>query len=249
MLLSIEAHAGQLEKEVKEKTTQLVQSEKMAAVGQLAAGVAHEINNPLGVILGFSQSVVKRIRPGDPLEQPLKSIEREAMRCKELVQDLLTFSRMDKLEKERIDFNEVLESSLALVIDQAGAQNVSLKKQWSPDIPKIFGNRTQIRQVLVNLYHNALDAMPKGGTLTTRTQKTSFKGKEAIQFQVEDTGHGIPKEALSKIFEPFFTTKEVGKGMGLGLSLVYEIIQKHEGQITVNSEMNKGTTFSVVLPV
>ncbi len=245
-----------LEQQVKDRTGELVkanqallQSEKMSAVGQLAAGVAHEINNPLGVILGFAQGVVKRLEPNHPMEMPLKSIEREALRCKDLVQNLLTFSRSSKAGKEETDVNLVTENSLSLIVAQAKVKNIQLVKQLEPGLPKFLANASQIQQILVNLANNAMDAMPGGGTLTFRTKKSQLEGKEAIEIQIQDTGQGIPKEIVSKIFEPFFTTKEIGKGTGLGLSLVFEIVQKHEGKITVDSEIEKGTTFKVCLPL
>lgn len=225
----------------------VIQSEKMAAIGQLASGVAHEINNPLGVILGFSQNIVKRLKSGDPLELHVKSIEREAIRCKHLVQDLLTFSRAGKSEKEPMDLKEAIEEALSLVLAQSKFKKVELVKEIG-NIPKILGNRNQIQQVIVNLSNNAIDAMPKGGKLSIRVRETTFKNKQAVQVEVEDTGQGIPKELMSKIFNPFFTTKEVGKGTGLGLSLVYEIVEKHDGEIKVQSELGKGSIFYVTLP-
>ncbi len=225
----------------------ILQSEKMAAVGQLAGGVAHEINNPLGVILGFSQNMAKRIKPGDPFELSVKSIEREAIRCKNLVRDLLTFSRAGKTEMEILDLQETIEGALSLVLAQSKVKNVTLVKEIG-DAPKILANRNQIQQVIVNLSNNAIDAMSKGGCLTIRTGKTKVENKAVAQIEIEDTGAGIPQDLVSKIFEPFFTTKEVGKGTGLGLSLVYEILQKHEGTIRVQSEVGKGTIFFITLP-
>ncbi len=250
-LKKVTVSRDELVKEIEERKrleTMVLQSEKMAAVGQLAGGVAHEINNPLGVMLGFAQSLVRRISPGDPMEMPLKSIEREAVRCKNLVQDLLTFSRMNRTDKEPIDLNETIEGSLSLILAQARVKNATLVKEFSSDLPRVSANKNQIQQVIVNLCNNAMDAMPDGGKLFIRTRKAQWQGKAAIEIQIEDTGSGIPKEIQSKIFEPFFTTKAVGKGTGLGLSLVYEIIQKHEGQIKVDSEVGQGTVFSVILP-
>ena len=259
-----------LEKKVEERTSELLkinenlvkeiesrrrlekialQSEKLAAVGQLAAGVAHEINNPLGVILGFSQGMVKRLQPGDPQELPLKSIEREALRCKSLVQNLLTFSRQGKAEKEEININETIENALALVMAQTKVKDIQLIKELTTEIPRVFANRNQIQQVIVNLSNNAMDSMPSGGMLTVRTNLINLGGKPLVEIQVSDTGQGIPKEIQSSIFEPFFTTKEVGKGTGLGLSLIFEIIQKHAGQITVESQVGKGSTFKILLPL
>ena len=226
----------------------VLQSEKMSAIGQLAGGVAHEINNPLGVILWFSQNVVKRIKSGDPLEMPLKSIEREALRCKSLVQDLLTFSRVGKSEKELIDLIETIEGAFSLVLAQSKVKNVDLIKEFS-EVPKIMANQVQIQQIVINLSNNAIDAMPNGGKLFIRVHKGKIDSSEAIEIEVQDTGQGVPKDIQSKIFNPFFTTKEIGKGTGLGLSLVYEIVQKHNGKILLDSEVGKGTTFRVLLPL
>jgi signal transduction histidine kinase len=233
---------------LKHTRDQLVQSEKLAAVGQLAAGVAHEINNPLGVILGFAQGMVRRLRAGDPLETPLKSIEREAVRCKLLVQNLLTFSRVEKGGKDLVDLNKAITETFSVVLAQSRVQNAEVIKEFSA-LPDVNINVGQIRQLIMNLADNAIDAMPGGGKLTVRTRPASIKGGEAVEIQVEDTGHGIPEEIRARIFDPFFTTKEAGKGTGLGLSLVYEIVQKHGGTITVQSEIGKGTLFSVLLPI
>ena len=237
-----------LAKEIEERKRlehMMLQAEKMSAIGQLAGGVAHEINNPLGVILGFSQNVVKRLPPGDPFEMPLKSIEREAVRCKNLVQDLLTFSRVGKPAKEMIDIKEAVEGALSLVLAQSKVKEVELIKELQ-EVPKISANRTQIQQIIVNLSNNAIDAMPEGGKLTICVRK-SMEG-QGIEMEVRDTGQGIPEDIRSKIFNPFFTTKEVGKGTGLGLSLVYEIVGKHNGKITLESKVGEGTTFHVFLP-
>lgn len=225
------------------------QSSKMAAVGQLAAGVAHELNNPLSVILGFAQLVGQQAKPEDAFYTPLKFIEREAVRCRKLVQDLLTFSRAGKEEKEIVNTKEAVESALSLVIAQSKVKEVEFVKEMDPDLPKIYSNWNQLQQVIINLCNNAVDAMPAGGTLTVTAHKVNRKGKDCVEIQVRDTGEGIPQEIQSRIFEPFFTTKEVGKGTGLGLSLVYEIVQKNGGSVTFNSRPGSGTTFYVYLPV
>ena len=235
--------------QLKEAQAQLVQSEKLSAVGELAAGISHEINNPLGVILGFAQAVVKRLPPNDPFESPLRSIEREAKRCKDLVQNLLTFSRAEKPEKEEMDINETVESALVLITAHAEIRNIRLVTQFNRDIPRVFANRIQIQQVIINLCNNAIDSMPSSGSVTVKTGTARLENAPMVMIEVTDTGHGIPKEIQSKIFDPFFTTKEVGKGTGLGLSLVFEIIEKHTGRITFNSEPGKGTTFRVCLPL
>jgi len=230
-------------------TKQLLQSEKMAAVGQLAGGVAHEINNPLGVILGFSQSLLRRVKPDDPILMPLQSIERESKRCKNLVQDLLTFSRVGRIEKEKCDINEIIKSSLTLVEAQTKVKSIELIKEFGESIKEAMVSRNQVQQVIVNLCNNAIDAMPGSGKLIVRTLMANIAHKDYVEIQIQDNGTGIPKELQTKIFEPFFTTKEIGKGTGLGLSLVYEIIQKHQGKIELESEIGKGSTFKVLLPV
>jgi signal transduction histidine kinase len=219
----------------------LVQTEKMAAIGQLAAGVSHEINNPLGVILGFAQGMEQRVPEGDPLRLPVTSIIREVLRCKELVQELLTFSRAAKRTNEEVYLNSLVDSSLVFVEARARAQGVQITTLLSEDLPPLLGARTPLQQVIVNLATNALDAMPSGGTLTLRTK---IEEAEVI-LEVTDTGTGIPEEIRSRIFDPFFTTKEAGKGTGLGLSLGYEIVQQHGGTIDVQSEVGKGTTMLV----
>ncbi|MBN1824343.1 MAG: PAS domain S-box protein [Endomicrobiales bacterium] len=237
-----------MEKERENLTKQLLQSEKMAAVGQLAGGVAHEINNPLGVILGFAQSLLRRIKEDDPLLMPLQSIERESKRCKNLVQDLLTFSRIGKTEKESCDINEVVKSALTLVEAQTKVRSVELIRDFGANIPKLLISRNQIQQVIVNLCNNGIDSMTNNGTLTIKTIGKKIDGRDFVELHIKDTGSGIPKEIQTKIFEPFFTTKEVGKGTGLGLSLVYEIIQKHQGKIELESDVGKGSLFRVILP-
>ena len=232
---------------LKKTQQRLVLSEKMSAVGQLAAGVAHEINNPLGVILGFAQGAVQRLKPEDPLGLPLRSIEREAVRCRNLVQDLLTFSRSDRAEFSPTDLNEAIAGAVDLI--QAGAKmnDVEIARNLTPDLPFVMGNRNQIQQVAINLATNAVDAMPGGGTLTLATELLEENSFRWVCLKVSDTGEGIPADVLGKIFDPFFTTKPVGKGTGLGLSLIYEIVKKHSGTIEVQSRPGS-TEFCVKFP-
>jgi PAS domain S-box-containing protein len=238
----------QAEKEKEKLQVQLLQSEKMAAVGQLAGGVAHEINNPLSVILGFAQGVAKRINAGDPLEMPLKSIEREATRCKKIVQDLLTFSRSQKKEPEFIAVIPTIESALSLVQSRANTAAVEIIREFQENIPQLFANPTQVQQVVINLANNAMDAMEKGGTLTISAGRLEEDNKRWVEISVKDTGTGMSEEIQSHIFEPFFTTKEVGKGTGLGLGLCYEIVKSAGGTITFATEVGKGTCFTARLP-
>jgi PAS domain S-box-containing protein len=224
------------------------QSDKMSAVGQLAAGVAHEINNPLGVILGFAQAALRRLTPGEALEMPLKSIEKEAVRCKNLVQDLLTFSRVSKVDREPMDLNHAIEGALSLISAQARVERIEVRRELAHDLPRLLGNTNQIQQVIVNLANNALDAMADQGTLIVRTELLQDGPLSWICLKVADTGPGISSEVLPRIFEPFFTTKPVGQGTGLGLSLVHEIVKKHSGTIDVKSHAGF-TEFCAKFPV
>jgi len=225
----------------------LLQSEKLSAVGQLAAGVAHEINNPLGVILGFAQSAARKVEESDLLYLPIRSIEREALRCRTLVQNLLAFSRQSKARMERVDLNETVIGTLSIIEAQGRVKGVEIKAELSRLEP-MMADKNQLQQVIVNLCNNAIDAMPRGGKITVRTSESGSGGDRMVRLDVADTGTGIPKEIRDKIFDPFFTTKDVGKGTGLGLSLVYEIVQKHGGSIRVESEVGRGSTFIVALP-
>jgi PAS domain S-box-containing protein len=221
--------------ERKQLEMQLLQTGKLSAVGQLAGGVAHEINNPLGVILGFAQGLLRRLPPGDAFEMPLKAVEREAIRCKNLVQDLLTFSRTSSVDREPMDLNQAIEGALSLVMAQARLGQIQVQKKLAVELPRILGHPNQVQQIIINLANNALDAMGKQGTLTLRTEFQKTAPRSWVCLYVADTGSGIPPEVLPRIFEPFFTTKPVGQGTGLGLGLVHEIVQKHSGTIDVQS--------------
>ena len=224
--------------------TQLHQSEKMAAVGQLAGGVAHEINNPLTVILGYTQLTLRKLKPGDDLLKPLEMIEKEAIRCKKLVENLLTFSRSSNLVPQPENINKAIKEALALVEIQGKMKFVSISADYNKNLPDVMIDVSQIQQIIINLCNNAMDAMPEGGKIKIKTGQDDHN----IEILVSDNGAGISEENKKRLFEPFFTTKEVGKGTGLGLSLCYEITKKHHGKISVESELGKGTTFTIRLP-
>jgi len=248
----IKRWSQELEQKVEERTqelraaqAQLLQSEKLASIGQLAAGVAHEINNPMGVILGFAQGILKTLPQDAPLRKPLETIEKESLRCKYIVQNLLDFARRSEPTFRLTNINELIDASCGLVEHQTSLQNVRLVKGYDPALPSIMADPNQLQQVFINIILNAYQAMPNGGILhiTTRTE-----GPE-LQAIFTDTGTGIPPENVQHIFDPFFTTKEVGEGTGLGLSVSYGIIKAHGGNIEVESQMGKGTTFVIKLPL
>ncbi|MCK4384799.1 MAG: HAMP domain-containing protein [candidate division Zixibacteria bacterium] len=244
--------------DLKKSREQLLQQEKLACVGQLAAGVAHELNNPLSGILGYSQFALEKITQ-KPLKelteedistysQYLKDMEQQSKRCKAIIQSLLKFSRASiKEDFEPTDVNSILKEIFTFVKHQLEKHKVKLEEGLSPSLPLIIGNVSQLQQVFTNLILNAIQAMPDGGKLTVLTKVS--EDKKTLEISFADTGEGISKENLSKIFEPFFTTKKVGQGTGLGLSVSYGIVKDHGGDIQVENTEGKGTTFTVVLPV
>ncbi|PIR20052.1 MAG: hybrid sensor histidine kinase/response regulator [Deltaproteobacteria bacterium CG11_big_fil_rev_8_21_14_0_20_47_16] len=226
---------------------ELIQQEKMAAIGMLAGGIAHEINNPLGGILAFTQLLIRDCTGESAMKGDLEEIERAAVRCKKIVSDLLDFSRLSKpKDRQWLDVNPLLEKLFPFLKMEFKSWNIDLVTDLDASIPKAFGSANQLQQVFLNLITNACHAMPKGGTLTVKTQIS--RDKSSVVVRIVDTGVGIPKANLAKIFDPFFTTKEPGKGTGLGLSVSYRIIKEHKGSIVVDSELGRGTTFSVELP-
>ena len=245
-------------KNLKETQAQLIQAGKMAAVGELAAGVAHELNNPLSGILGYCQFALEKItqKPlkeltGEDIStysQYLKDIEQQSKRCKAIIQSLLKFSRASvKGDFKPTDVNSILKETFTFVKHQLEKHKVSLEEELSPSLPPITGHASQLQQDFTNLALNAIQAMPDRGKLTVRTKVSEDKRSLAISFA--DTGEGISKENLSKIFEPFFTTKKVGQGTGLGLSVSYGIAKDYGGDIQVESTEGKGSTFTVILPL
>ncbi len=257
---NLERKVEERTKELKEAQSLLVQTEKMAAVGQLAAGVAHELNNPLGGILGYSQFAIEKISSKTPQDltsddvstytQYLRDIECQSQRCKTIVQNLLKFARASVEDSfEPLDLNTVLQDTLVFTRHQLDMAKVKLVLELADSLPHIMGSSNQLQQVCTNIILNALHAMPQGGVLRIATSVKEFDSQRLTQIEFTDTGYGINQENLSKIFEPFYTTKKPGEGTGLGLSVSYGIIRDHNGEILVESEMGKGTTFRVVIPV
>ncbi len=241
----------ELERRVEERTRELraaqerlIQSEKLASIGQLAAGIAHEINNPIGVILGFAQVLLKHVTPDSPMYKPLATIEREGLRCKEIVQSLLDFARQGKPMLKRVNINDVIEAAAELMAHQLNSDNIEVVKAYAPDLPPVLGDANKLQQVFLNIIQNAYQAMPDGGQLRIVSRAVG----DEVHAIFSDTGVGIPPENLKRIFDPFFTTKEVGQGTGLGLSVSYGIVEQHGGTIEVESKVGEGSTFIVKLP-
>jgi signal transduction histidine kinase len=226
---------------------QVAQSEKMASLGQLAAGVAHEINNPLTGILLYANLALERFDNQNPIRKYLKSVIDDAGRCRDIVKNLLAYSRQASPTKEIFQVNSLVSHSLDLIRDQELLLNITLVKEMSEDMMLIHADKNQLSQVFINLIMNAVDAMDKKGTLTFRTYRE--KTAKKVYIEVSDTGCGISEEQLSKIFDPFFTTKKTGKGTGLGLSTSYGIIKENGGQISIKETSPRGTTFLIQLPL
>lgn len=240
----------------KEAQQRFAQAEKLAAIGQLAAGVMHEINNPLATIaacaesLGFKLEDVKKGGSAIPPDagEYLHIIDNEVSRCKQIVDGLLDFSRPKSALKERVDLNEVIERTLLLLKHHVRFKKLSLKSEIDPALARIpQANGEQLVQVFMALLLNAMDAVGDRGVITIRTKKGRTAQEGAVA-EVADQGHGIARSELSKIFEPFYTTKAPGRGTGLGLSICYGIIQEHGGRIEVDSVLGQGSTFRVILP-
>ena len=236
-----------VEKKLKDAQTRLSQSEKMASIGQLAAGVAHELNNPLTGILFSANMILEAGDTGDTVRQDMEWIIEDVNRCKRIVKDLLVYSRRTNPSKDFIQLNSLVDKSLSLIRDQKLFGNVKIKKNMSDDMMLINVDKNQINQVIINLVMNAGDAMKGSGTLTLRTYRD--KTNQKAYLEVSDTGCGIPEKSLLNIFDPFFTTKELGKGTGLGLSTAYGLIEENGGNISVKETSTMGTTFLIELPL
>jgi two-component system NtrC family sensor kinase len=255
----IDRGTRKLEQRVEEKTRelnraheQMLRVEKMASIGKLAAVVAHEINNPLAGILTYAKLLNKQFTRGKDVDQAevvssLGLIEHESRRCGEIVRNLMTFARSTPMNYEPTDLNTVVDRCVQLVHHKLQLANVELHLELASDLPPVPCDPAQIEQVIVSLAMNAIDAMPNGGDLTIRTRRLADAPE--VQIEVEDNGSGIPVELLPNLFEPFFTTKERGHGLGLGLAISRNIVERHQGKIQVDSAPGRGSLFSVTLPV
>jgi two-component system NtrC family sensor kinase len=223
----------------------LVHQEKLASVGQLAAGVAHEINNPLGSILLLSDVLHKELPKNDAQREDLEMIIKETTRCKNIVSDLLNFSRQQQVLTQETDLHALMEKAIREVEIKPSFEEVQIIRNYSSDLPTIHADPDQLQQVFTNLLSNASESIEGSGMITLTTKPVDH---EWVEIKISDTGAGIPEENLRKLFTPFFTTKALGKGTGLGLSIVYGIIKMHRGQIKVSSQVGVGTTFTITLP-
>ena len=231
---------------------QLVNAEKLASLGTLAAGIAHEINNPLGVILGFSDILLRKTEKGSQNYEDLKIIERQGLHCKEIVENLLSFVRIGKRRSEAASLDDCLRETLKIVKHTLELNRIELQVRFAEDIPPVKCSPHELQQVLLNLINNAIAAMEEGGKLLVTTEYSTRMKKAVIQ--ITDTGHGVDDEHLEHIFEPFFTTKPEGKGTGLGLFVSYGIITKYGGTIDCRSRVGDSgdasseTIFTIKLP-
>ncbi len=231
---------------------QLVQSEKQAGIGRLAAGVAHEINNPLTGVLTYTHMLLRRKDIGDDIRSDLEKIVQSTERVRKIVKGLLDFSRQTKLDAEPTEINKLINSTVSLIQNQALIKGVRLKFNPGENLPVLTIDRSQFQGVLLNMIINALDATGPGDSINIYTAtglSVSNTGQKGVEIIIADTGSGIPPDNLDKLFDPFFTTKAVGEGTGLGLSVSYGIVQRHGGTIRVQSEVGKGTRFFIWLPI
>jgi two-component system NtrC family sensor kinase len=253
MKADLEEWGNTLERKVHERTEQLMrmqvrvaQSERLASLGMLAAGVAHEINNPLGGILSLTALTLEDLPADHPDHHNLEVVVRQTERCRDIVKGLLDFSRQSAATMEDEDVNDILAQTLALVSKQAVFLNVEVVQHWAPDLPHVTADRQQLQQVFLNLLVNAVQAMGEHGTITITTRPADDGA--AAEVVITDSGCGIPPDLIDRIFDPFFTTKPGGTGTGLGLAIAYGIVTRHHGTISVESEVGKGTTFIIRLP-
>ena len=232
-------------KKLQEKQAQLVEAEKLASVGKLAAGIAHEINNPLTSVLTFSNLMLEQCPPSDPRHEKLKLMARETERARNIVRQLLNFGRETVIKPVKINLNEPVQEIANSLVAQEAFKGIDLSIKLSDNLPEVYADPAQIGQVVLNMLLNAIHAITPPGRIEISTQRMD----KEIEIVFTDTGRGIPEEHLHKVFDPFFTTKDAFKGTGLGLAVSYGIIKKHGGNIDVESAEGRGTTFRVRLPI
>jgi two-component system NtrC family sensor kinase len=235
------------DKQLKEYTQRkIMESERLAIIGQIAANVAHELNNPLQGIVTYSHLLLEKMTNENSTTDSLNKIVIQANRCRDIIRGLLDFSRQRKPDKTVCDINSVIDQCVSLIENQALFHNIQITKRFGEDLPMVSVDPSQMQQVFMNMIINAAEAMEESGQLNLATKYDP--GEELFEIEITDTGQGIPEENLKRLFDPFFTTKDVGHGTGLGLAISYGIIKEHKGTIAVESELDKGTTFRIKLP-
>jgi len=248
----LQSHSKALERshqQLKESQEQVIQAEKLTSLGQLAASIAHEVNNPLSGTLVYTQLLARKVEKGEVDKEVtldyLSKMESELIRSTKLIQNLLNFARESPPEFQPVNLNFVVNHAFDLISHSIEEKKIRVFNELDPSLPELTADTNQLQQVCLNLIINAIQAMPQGGRLTLRT----YVHNSQIKLEVQDTGVGIPPENISKLFTPFFSTKPEVKGVGLGLAVAYGIVQRHKGKIEVRSKEGEGTTFTVSLPL
>ncbi len=235
--------------DLKEYQLKITQMGKMAAVGELSGGVAHEINNPLTGILGHSQLILQKIPEENPLYQTVKKMERAALRCRAIVSGLLDFSRKEKFDFKVHDLRDIINETLILCQTEAVSKGIKITKQYVSKDLRVTASARNLQQVFLNIIQNSMQAMPDGGRITIKVSRTKRENRDYLLTEFTDTGTGLTEEAASRAFEPFYTTKDIGQGTGLGLSISYRIMKNHNGLIEISSSgTGRGATVSVYIP-
>lgn len=247
-LLALTMELDLKNEEVQVLTQQLWQMSRMATMGELAASIAHELNNPLMTVSLRAESLANQIPSNDPKQRALQIISQEVERMGTLVKNLLDFSRRSQRQVSKVDVCRELENTLELIYYQFRKNRVSVRRDYTPELPLIHADCQELQQLFINLFTNASDAMPQGGTLTFRVYAEQAD-TDYVAIDIIDTGMGIQPDDLAKVMDPFFTTKPKGKGTGLGLAICRRIVQEHHGLLIITSEVDKGTTVSLKLPV
>jgi two-component system, NtrC family, sensor kinase len=242
--LALKDRDEQLKEFTKKK---IMESERLALIGQLSANVAHELNNPLQGIVTYSHLLLEEETCNEDAVSNLQKIVVQANRCRDIIRGLLDFSRQKKPDKTMCNVNTLLQGCIALVEKQALFHNIKVLMNLEENIPMVILDPSQVERVFLNLIINAAEAMDGNGTLALTTSHN--RQERILEIKVQDTGHGISKENIGKVFDPFFTTKETGHGVGLGLAISYGIVKEHDGDISVESELEKGTIFTVSFPL
>ena len=235
-------------RQLKESQEQVIQAEKLTSLGQLAASIAHEVNNPLSGTLNYIQLLARKVERGEIDKEVtldyLSKMESELIRSTKLIQNLLNFARESPPEFQQVNLNTVVNHAFDLISHSVEEKKIRVFSELEPSLPEITADANQLQQVCINLIINAVQAMPQGGRLTIRT----YVHNAQVRLEVQDTGAGIPPENMNKLFTPFFSTKPDVKGVGLGLAVAYGIVQRHQGKIEVQSKVGEGSTFTISLP-